>query len=649
MQEGYSTEGMTLLTEEDLRLFTEGTNSRLYEKLGAHLSDGASMGCHFAVWAPSARSVSVVGESNSWDPSSDPLQLRDHSGVWEGLLDGVEAGSPYMYHVVPRRRRKGTRKADPMAFHCQVPPETSSIAWDISYGWGDEEWMSRRAKRNGLAAPITIYEVHVGSWRRARKGGGHISYRALASPLADYVTDMGYTHVEFLPLMEHPFYGSWGYQTTGYFAPSSRYGTPQDLMYLIDYLHQRDIGVVLDWVPSHTATDEWALGLFDGTHLYEYEDPRKGRHPDWGSLVFDYSRPQVRSFLMSSAMFWLDVYHADGLRVDGVASMLYLDYSRKKGEWVPNEHGGRENLEAISFLRELNEAVYRDHPDVQTFAEESTAWPMVTRPTYLGGLGFGLKWDLGWMHDTLKYMSRDPAHRRYHHDRVTFRMVYAFSENFILPLSHDEVVHLKGSLLEKMPGNDREKFANLRLLLGYMFALPGKKLLFMGDEFGQRREWDHEAALDWDLLDSPPHQRLQRWVKDLNHLYTSEPDLHALDCDPATFEWVDWSDAERSVLSFLRRGPSPRGAMLIICNFTPVTRFGFRVGVPEGKRWRVVLNSDDVIYGGSGRLGEARIRAETVAHDRRPNSIRLVLPPLSVLFLHGEERAARTRKVEAKR
>ncbi len=632
------TQGMTLLTEEDLRLFTAGTNYRIYEKLGAHQTDRGK-GFHFALWAPSARSVSVIGEFNRWDPSSDPLKARDDSGVWEGFLADIEAGSPYMYHVVPPRRRKGIRKVDPMAFYSRVPPETSSVLWDLSYRWGDEEWMSGRANRNNLAAPITVYEVHVGSWRRGGQGV-QASYRSLASPLADYVTEMGHTHVEFLPLMEHPYYGSWGYQTTGYFAPTSRYGTPQDLMYLIDYLHQRDIGVVLDWVPSHTAKDDWALGLFDGTHLYEYDDPRKGHHPDWGSLIFDYSRPQVRSFLISSAMFWLEVYHADGLRVDGVASMLYLDYSRKKGEWVPNVHGGRENLEAISFLRELNETVYREHPDVQTFAEESTAWPMVTRPTYLGGLGFGLKWDLGWMHDTLKYMSRNPVHRRYHHDRVTFRMVYAFSENFILPLSHDEVVHLKRSLLEKMPGNDWEKFANLRLLLGYMFALPGKKLLFMGGEFGQRREWDHQAALEWDLLDSLPHQGLQRWVKDLNRLYTSEPSLHVLECDPTTFEWVDWSDAERSVLSFLRRGRTPETAFLVICNFTSVTRFGFRVGVPERSEWRVVLNSDDVVYGGSGCLAEERVRTETVAHNRRPSSIRLALPPLSVLFLRGVVRAA---------
>jgi 1,4-alpha-glucan branching enzyme len=487
-----------VLTDQDLHLFNEGSHLRLYEKLGSHpFTWEGEEGTYFAVWAPNAERVSVVGDFNAWDRDRHPLQPRAGSGIWEGFVPGARQGAHYKYHVVSRDGGFTVDKADPFAFHAERPPQTASTVWSLDYEWMDKEWMESRRERMQLGAPLTVYEVHLGSWRRGGEHGGEfLGYRELAPLLADYVSSMGFTHVELLPIMEHPFYGSWGYQTTGYFAPTSRYGTPQDLMYLVDHLHQHGIGVILDWVPSHFPTDEHGPGFFDGTHLYEHGDPRQGIHPDWDSFIFNYGRHEVRSFLLSSAMYWLDRYHADGLRVDAVASMLYLDYSRKEGEWVPNVHGGRENLEAIDFLRRLNAEVYQHYPDVQTFAEESTAWPMVSRPAYLGGLGFGLKWDMGWMHDTLRYMMHDPVHRKHHHNELTFRMVYAFNENFILPLSHDEVVHGKGSLLSKMPGDEWQKFANLRLMLGYMYTQPGKKLLFMGGELGQWREWTHEGSLD---------------------------------------------------------------------------------------------------------------------------------------------------------
>jgi 1,4-alpha-glucan branching enzyme len=626
-----------LLTGDDLYLFNEGSHSRLYQKLGSHpMTLEGREGAHFAVWAPDARQVSVIGDFNGWDKTSHPLSPRGQSGIWEGFIPGVGRGTVYKYHIESRYRGYRVDKADPFACYSEIPPRTGSIVWDTDYKWGDRDWLEKRHNRNGLEAPIAVYEVHLGSWRRVpEEEHRSLTYRELAPRLAEYVNQMGFSHVEFMPVMEHPFDGSWGYQVTGYFAPTSRFGTPQDFMYLVDYLHQHNIGVILDWVPSHFPTDEHGLGFFDGTHLYEHAYPQKGFHPDWTSFIFNYGRNEVQSFLLSSALFWLDRYHADGLRVDGVASMLYLDYSRKEGEWMPNKYGGRENLEAIAFLRRFNEAVYANYPDVQTIAEESTAWPMVSRPTYVGGLGFGLKWDMGWMHDTLGYISKDPIYRKYHHNELTFRMLYAFTENFVLPLSHDEVTHGKSSLLGKMPGDDWQKFANLRLLLGYMYSQPGKKLLFMGSELGQWREWHHEESLDWHLLHYERHAQIQRWVKDLNELYRSQPALHELDCDPTGFEWIDGSDADHSIISFLRRGGSG-GPVLAVGNFTPETHFGYRVGVPQGGFWRELLNSDAADYGGSGQGNRGGLEAEPVPSHGRQHSLNLTLPPLAVLFLTSE-------------
>ncbi len=619
-----------LLTEDDVYLFHEGTHVRAYLKLGAHPVAG---GTYFAVWAPNAERVSVMGDFNGWDPDRHPLSPRGSSGLWEGFVPGVGPGVRYKYRIVSRYGPV-LDKADPFAFRAEEPPGTASVVWDLDYAWGDAAWMAERAKFNARESPIAIYEVHLGSWRRG-EGGRFLSYRELGPLLAAYVREMGFTHVEFLPVMEHPYYGSWGYQITGYFAPTSRYGTPQDLMFLIDTLHQNGIGVILDWVPSHFATDPHGLAFFDGTHLYEHADPRQGVHPDWGSAIFNYGRHEVRSFLLSSALFWLHRYHADGLRVDAVASMLYLDFSRPEGQWVPNEYGGRENLEAIAFLRQLNEAVYRYEPDVQTYAEESTAWPLVSRPTHLGGLGFGFKWDMGWMHDTLRYLSRDPVYRKYHHEELTFRMLYAFTENFVLPLSHDEVVHGKGSLLAKMPGDAWQKFAHLRLLLGYMYGQPGKKLLFMGGEFAQEREWNHETELDWHLLEDPRHRGVQRWVRDLNHAYRTFPALHQLDCEPEGFEWIEPEDRERSVLVFLRKDRG-EDRVLVACNFTPVPRPHYRVGVPHPGFWRELLNSDAEVYGGSGWGNLGGVRAEAIPAHGRPYSLDLTLPPLGVVFLRWE-------------
>ncbi|QAA76778.1 MAG: 1,4-alpha-glucan (glycogen) branching enzyme, GH-13-type [Candidatus Bipolaricaulis sibiricus] len=622
----------SLLTEDDLWLFAEGSHSRLYEVLGAHpLSVQGTTGTLFAVWAPDAEAVSVVGDFNSWDPSRHRMRPHRESGIWECFVPGVGPGALYKYHLASRHGPR-VLKSDPFAFYSEVPPRSASVVWDLAYPWGDAAWLRRRGPRNALDAPIAIYEVHLGSWRR-KDDGRYLTYRELGPLLAAHVRDTGFTHVEFLPVMEHPFYGSWGYQTTGYFAPTSRYGTPQDFMALVDHLHQREIGVILDWVPSHFATDGHGLGQFDGSHLYEHADPRRGVHPDWGSYTFNYNRHEVRSFLLSSALFWLDRYHADGLRLDAVASMLYLDYSRRPGEWLPNEQGGREDLAAIAFLRRLNEEVYRRYPDVQTIAEESTAWPMVSRPTWMGGLGFGLKWDMGWMHDTLIYMSKDPIHRQHHHDKLTFRMLYAAHENFVLPLSHDEVVHGKGSLLGKMPGDDWQKFANLRLLLGYLYASAGKKLLFMGGEIGQWGEWDHERALDWPLLEHGPHRGLHRWVADLNHLYRSEPALHTRDCGDLGFEWVEPNDAASSVVAFLRRGHSDRDVILVVGNFTPVVRSGYRIGVPHPGRWAELLNGDAVDYGGSGQGNLGGTEAEPIPAHGFTQSLSLTLPPLAMLFL----------------
>ncbi len=634
-----SSDNFTILTDYDIYHFKEGTHFKLYEKLGAHIRTiNGIKGTYFALWAPNAKKVSVLGNFNNWNPKLHPLNVRwDGSGIWEGFIPGVVQGEMYKYHIVSNQKDYTVSKADPIAHYYEVPPKTASVVWDLDYSWKDEKWLRRRGKNNSLLSPITIYEVHIGSWRRAPEHGYRpLSYRELAPQLAEYVNKLGFTHVEFLPIMEHPFYGSWGYQTTGYFAPTSRYGTPQDFMYLVDCLHQNDIGVILDWVPSHFPTDEHGPGFFDGTHLYEHEDERKGIHPDWNSYIFNYSRNEVRNFLISSALFWLDKYHVDGLRVDAVASMLYLDYSRKEGEWIPNKFGGRENIEAIEFLRRMNEEIYKNYPEVQTIAEESTAWPMVSRPNYLGGLGFGLKWDMGWMHDTLQYMTKEPVHRKYHHNTLTFRMLYASTENFILPLSHDEVVHGKGSLLSKMPNDDWQKFANLRLLFGYMYGQVGKKLLFMGGEFGQWREWNHDESLDWHLLDYAPHTGLQKLVHDLNNLYISEPSLHELDCQPNGFEWVDCNDSQQSVLSFLRYDSSGSDMILVVCNFTPVTRYNYKIGVPKDGTWKEVLNSDSKLYSGSGQGNMGSVASTTEEVHGRPYSISLTLPPVGVLFLKPE-------------
>ncbi len=625
-----------LLTEHDIFLFKEGTHARLSEKLGAHLvtCDGRA-GVHFAVWAPNAVAVSVIGDFNGWNKLSQPLAARpDGSGVWEGFVPGLVSGACYKYHITSRDRNYQVDKADPYGMFSEVPPRTGSRVWDMAYTWNDGEWMARRRAANALDAPMSIYEVHLGSWRRVpEEGNRSLGYRELAPLLTDHVLELGFTHVELLPVTEHPFFGSWGYQTTGYFAPTSRQGAPQDLMALIDHLHRAGIGVILDWVPSHFPSDQHGLAFFDGTYLFEHADPRQGYHPEWNSSIFNYSRNEVRAFLMSSALFWLDQYHIDGLRVDGVASMLYLDYGRKEGEWVPNVHGGRENLAAMQFLRSLNEAVYRDHPDTLTIAEESTAWPMVSRPTYAGGLGFGMKWNMGWMHDTLKYFQQDPVFRKFHHEKLTFSIWYAFTENFVLPLSHDEVVHGKGSLIGKMPGDEWQQFANLRLLYGHMWAHPGKKLLFMGGEFGQRREWQHDESLEWHVLQYPLHAGLQRWLGDLNRCYRAEAALHQKDFSGDGFSWVDFHDWQDSVVSFLRHGHRHGDSVLVVCNFTPVARQNYIVGVPGGGYWREILNSDATIYGGSGMGNLGGVEASPVAVQGHYHSLSLTLPPLGVVYL----------------
>jgi 1,4-alpha-glucan branching enzyme len=617
------------LDEWDFHLFNEGTHLELWKKLGAHIIEG---GVHFAVWAPNAIAVSVIGDFNEWDTERHPLALREESGIWEGNVPDIGKGTVYKYHIVSKFDGYRVDKADPFGVRHEMPPKTASVVWDLDYEWNDAEWMSSRAPRNAFTAPMSIYEMHLGSWRR--DGVDELpSYRAIAQPLADYVKKMNFTHVELMPLNEHPFYGSWGYQVTGYYAPTSRYGTPQDLKYMIDVLHQNGVAVILDWVPSHFPTDGHGLSYFDGTHLFEHADPRKGFQPDWGSLVFNYGRNEVRSFLLSNALYWLDEYHVDGLRVDAVASMLYLDYSRKEGEWVPNEFGGRENIEAIAFLRRLNEDVYKKHPDVQVIAEESTAWPMVSRPVYVGGLGFGMKWDMGWMHDTLRYFAKEPVHRRFHHNDLTFRMMYAFTENFVLPLSHDEVVHGKGSLIGKMPGDEWRRFANLRLLFAHMYAQPGKKMIFMGGELAQYREWNHDRALDWDLLDFPMHASMQRWVEDLNKAYRDIAAFHELDMDPNGFEWIDCCDTENCVVSLMRKSKSkPDEVLVAALNYTPEPRYNYQIGFPRGGEWREVLNSDAETYGGSGQGNMGTIEAMPVPLHGRKWSATLTLPPLGAVF-----------------
>jgi 1,4-alpha-glucan branching enzyme len=634
-----SSQGFSLLTDEDLHLFNEGNHFCLYEKLGAHCMkvDGES-GVYFAVWAPNAEKVHVIGDFNGWNRRAHPLNPKQQSGIWEGFLSGVKKGDIYKYYIQSNHHGIKTEKADPFSFYSEVPPKSGSIVWDSSYQWQDDNWVSKERQRlNSLNSAISIYEVHLGSWmRRSNEVGRMLTYRELALKLADYVLEMGFTHVEFLPVMEHPFYGSWGYQCTGYFAPTSRHGSPVDFMALVDHLHENGIGVLLDWVPSHFATDNYALGCFDGTHIYEHADDRQGFHPDWGSYIFNYGRNEVVSFLISNALYWLDVFHADGLRVDAVASMLYLDYSRKQGEWVPNVHGGRENLEALAFLRKLNETVYKEHPDVHVMAEESTDWPMVSKPTSMGGLGFGMKWDMGWMNDTLDYMQKDPIYRSHHLDRLTFRMIYAYHENFILPLSHDEVVHGKGSLLGRMPGDDWQKFANLRLLFGYMFTQPGKKLLFMGCEFGQWSEWNHEKSLDWHLLEYSPHRGVQLWVKHLNQLYRTERALYENDFSTDGFEWIDCNDSKNCILIMLRKGNLPEDSLVIILNFTPVPREGYRLGVPHDGNWKEILNSDSKIFFGSGLENKSSCVADSTKWHGQPYSVCLTLSPLSVIILKNE-------------
>jgi len=631
--------GVSFLTDQDIYLFKQGNHFKLYEKLGAHLStvDGEE-GTLFSVWAPNAEKVSVIGDFNGWDKNSHHLRLRgDGSGIWEGFTPGVGAGAAYKYHVASRYRNYSADKGDPFSFYWQPPPRTASVVWPLSYGWNDDEWMKKRNSSNSLTGPISIYEVHPGSWRRVpEEDNRSLTYREMAEYLPKYLKEMEFTHVEFLPVMEHPFYGSWGYQTVGYFAPTARYGSPQDFMYLVDVLHQNGIAVILDWVPSHFPGDEHGLAYFDGTHLYEHEDPRKGFHPDWNSYIFNYGRYEVRNFLISSALFWLEKYHVDGLRVDAVASMLYLDYARKKGEWIPNKYGGNENIDAIDFLKRFNEMVYADFPDVQTIAEESTAWPMVSRPAYVGGLGFGIKWNMGWMHDTLDYISTDPIFRKYHHNQLTFSIWYAFFENFVLPLSHDEVVHGKGSLFGKMSGDEWQKYANLRLLFGYMYGHPGKKLLFMGGELAQWKEWNHDESLEWHVLQYPLHQGVQRWVKDLNHLYRTEKALYELDFQSEGYEWIDFHNWEQSIISFLRKGRTTDETILVVCNFTPVPRYNYRTGVPRGGLWKEVLNSDAQIYGGSGHGNMGSTEASPVPADRRNLSLSLTLPPLGIVFFKNE-------------
>jgi 1,4-alpha-glucan branching enzyme len=630
------------LSEFDLYLLAEGTLNRAYDKLGAHLTErNGSHGVHFALWAPNAKLVSVIGDFNNWKPAAT-IMRPSSAGVWESFVPNIGQGTIYKYHVESRDRGYMADKADPYGFAAEIRPQTASRVWDLeSYSWHDDSWMASRAKNNSLAAPISIYEVHLGSWKRMPEEGNRwLTYREMAPLLADYVHDAGFTHIEFLPVMEHPFDGSWGYQTIGYFAPTSRFGTPADFMYLVDYLHQHGIGVILDWVPAHFPKDEAGLGYLDGSHLYEHADPRQGEHPDWNTFVFNYGRNEVQSFLISNALFWLDKYHVDGLRVDAVASMLYLDYGRHEGQWIPNRYGGKENLDAIHFLRLLNERVYAAFPDAMMIAEESTAWPQVSRPIYVGGLGFGLKWNMGWMHDVMDYMSQDPVFRSYHHNEITFGLVYAFAENFVLPLSHDEVVYGKGSMLRKMPGDEWQKFANLRLFYGFMFGHPGKKLLFMGDEFGQWSEWNHDASLEWHLIQQPFHAGLRRWVRDLNTFYRGEPLLHELDFNPAGFEWVDCKDSQRSIISFLRRGQTPEDQILFVCNFTPVPRKNYRVGVPREGYWREVLNSDAPLYGGSGQGNLGGLSTVPLPIHARPFSLNMTLPPLGIVAFRPESRIA---------
>ncbi len=630
-----SEESFSLLTDFDIHLFKSGKHFRLYEKLGAHAAEykGAE-GTYFAVWAPNARTVNLIGNFNQWNNAKHKLNSRwDESGIWEGFFADIKKGEAYKY-AIHSNTGEYLEKADPFAFFAEVPPKTASIVWETNYPWKDEHWLSERKKQIGKPKPYSVYEVHMGSWRRKLEDGNRsLSYGELATEMVSYVKEMGFTHVEFLPVMEHPFFGSWGYQLTGYFAPTSRFGAPEDFMYLVDRFHQEGIGVILDWVPSHFPGDAHGLYKFDGTHLYEHADPRKGFHPDWSSYIYNYGRPEVRAFLVSNALFWLERFHIDGLRVDAVASMLYLDYSRKAGEWIPNEHGGNENIEAIVFLKEFNEIVYGQFPDTVTIAEESTAWSGVSRPTYLGGLGFGQKWMMGWMHDTLSYFKNDPIHRQYHQNDITFSIMYAFTENFMLPLSHDEVVHGKGSLIGRMPGDEWSRFANLRLMYSYMFTHPGTKLLFMGGEFGQTAEWAHDRSLDWHLTANDKHMGIMHVVKDLNHLYKTESALYQYSFDNRGFEWVDYSDRENSVIIYMRKGVDAENTLVVVCNLTPAPRHLYRVGVPTRGSWKEIFNSDELKYGGSGVLNQALMNTSPVKYHGKDYSVAFTLPPLAVSIL----------------
>jgi 1,4-alpha-glucan branching enzyme len=625
----------SLFSELDIQLFKAGKHFHLFNKLGAHLvTHGDQTGVYFAVWAPNAKYVSVIANFNGWNRYANALQPRwDSSGIWEGFLPGVEPQMYYKYFIESHTGYQ-VEKGDPYAFHWENPPHTASITWDLSYNWDDEKWLTQRNQQDILEQPLSVYELHLGSWRRKITSDGidFLSYRELAAELPAYCKFMGFTHVEFMPVMEHPFYGSWGYQITGFYAPTSRYGTPQDFMFLIDQLHQADIGVILDWVPSHFPTDLHGLGDFDGTHLYEYADPIKGFHPDWKSYIFDLSRYEVRAFLISNAIFWLEKYHIDGLRVDAVASMLYLDYSRKENEWAPNEFGGRENLEAVSFLQEFNEAVHLHFPHVFTIAEESTSWPGVTHPVQDGGLGFDFKWMMGWMHDTLSYFSEETIYRKHRQAQLTFSLVYAFSEKFVLPLSHDEVVYGKKSLFKKMPGDEWQQLANLRLLFGYMFGHPGAKMLFMGAEFGQIREWAHDFSLDWSD-NTVNHQGVQYLVKDLNTLYQQHPVWYKNNYSYAGFEWIDADDAERSVTSWIRKNENPSESLIFIANFSPVVRKNYRIGIPQPGIYQELLNSDDLKYGGSDQMNRGSIETVPIPYHHRTHSLSLTIPPLGLIIL----------------
>ena len=625
----------SLLTDFDLYLFNEGTHVRVFEKLGAHVAEvDGTAGVAFAVWAPNAEAVSVVGDFNGWDFSANPLRPRQSSGIWEAFIPGIAQGCIYKYSIKPRFSWQRIEKADPFGFAAELRPRTASVVWDLSkYEWHDQEWINRRREAQAFDAPISVYEVHLGSWRRVPDTNGFLTYRDLGHQLAEYCQMMGYTHIELLPISEHPLDASWGYQTVGYFAPTSRFGSPDDFRAFVDILHQAGIGILLDWVPAHFPRDAHGLANFDGTALYEHADPRQGEHPDWGTKIFNYGRNEVRSFLISNAVFWVEQYHIDGLRVDAVASMLYLDYSRDAGQWVPNQYGGRENLDAISFLQRMNEVVHTECAGVLTIAEESTAWPQVTRPPYMGGLGFSFKWNMGWMHDTLAYVSQDPIHRRWHHNDLTFSLLYAFHENFVLPLSHDEVVHGKSSMLNKLPGDAWQKFATLRLLYAYMWAHPGKKLLFQGLDFGQGDEWTEAHSVDWHLLQYPLQAGLQRCLADIQRVYRSHPALYEVDFDWRGFQWLESHDNENSVFAFLRHGREPQDMLVAVCNFTPVPRYAYRVGVPTGGPWREILNTDSSLYSGSNVGNGGTVWALDEAWAGQPHSISLTLPPLGAVYL----------------